>query len=331
MKYKWNNLTELINKSKNILLSTHVNPDADGLGSEVAMYYYLQSLKKHCKIINISGITEKYEFLNKNKIIEKYDQSRHDEWIKQCDCAIIFDIGDFRRLGVISDIIKMNKIYCVSIDHHPSDDAFFNYKFLDVTSPATGFMVWKYFKYIKLKAISINIAEALYAALITDTGSFRYNSTTPQTHVMAKELLETGLKPYDIYAKIYEQRSLSQMKLLGEAINSLRIVDEFASLIITQKMINRVNATLEDIDGFTDFMRSIKGVEVAFMISEINSHKYRINFRSRGKYIINDIAQYFNGGGHELAAGAMVDDIDLKSLEDKILNMLKNKKDNLCL
>ena len=102
---------------------------------------------------------------------------------------------------------------------------------------------------------------------------------------------------------------------------------------IIQNLIELVNSKtdVDDIDGFTDFVRSIKGVEVAFMISEIKEGKYRINFRSRGKYIINDIAQYFNGGGHELAAGAMVDDIDLKSLEYKILNMLKNKKDNLCL
>ena len=125
---------------------------------------------------------------------------------------------------------------------------------------------------------------------------------------MAKEILETGVKPYDVYSSIYEQRTIPQVKLLSAVIGSLKIVDEFASIRISLDMLKDCDATLEDVDGFTDFMRSIKGIEVSFMISQINNNKFRINFRSRGKYIINDIASHFNGGGHKLAAGATVEE-----------------------
>ena len=148
MNIDWNKLTQLINDNDDILLSTHINPDGDGLGSEVAMYYYIESLGKRCRIINISGLTEKYEFLNKKGIIEKFDSTDHESWISNCDCAIIFDIGSYTRLGEISNILKNNNIKCVSIDHHPSEDNFFNFRCLDILAPATGYLVWQYFKFI---------------------------------------------------------------------------------------------------------------------------------------------------------------------------------------
>ena len=327
MNIDWNKLSEIVSKSNKIVLSTHINPDGDGLGSEVAMYYYLKNLGKDCRIINISELSEKYYFLNKNNIIETYKEENHESWISGCDLAMIFDIGNYTRLGVIAAVIKDNNILNISIDHHPSDDTFFSDRFLDITAPATGFLVWKYFKHIKLD-LSKDMSEALYAALINDTGSFRYNSTTPECHIMAKEILEKGVKPYDVFANIYESRTLPQVRLLSAVINSLNIVDEFVCIKITQKMLTDCNAQLEDVDGFTDFARSIKGIEVAFMLSEVNNNKFRINFRSRGKYIINDIAQNFNGGGHKLAAGASVDNVTLEELEKEIFNMLNKKKDS---
>ena len=141
----WNLLNNILNKSKNIVLSTHVNPDGDGLGSQVAMYYYLKSLDKDVKKINISKLPDKYTFLNNDNIFEHFDITQHSEWIIKSDCSIIFDIGNYKRLGEIAKLISENNIYAVSIDHHPSDDTFFDYKFLDITSPATGFLVWQYF------------------------------------------------------------------------------------------------------------------------------------------------------------------------------------------
>ena len=275
-----NILSDQINISNNIVLSTHINPDGDGLGSELAMFYYLKSIGKKCRIINISNHSEKYNFMDKDLNIEVYNPIEHSNWIENCDCALIFDIGNHSRLGDISKVLSAStKVKKISIDHHPSDSNFFDFNFLDITAPATGYLVWKYFKFIELD-LDLKIAEPLYTALITDTGSFRYNSTNPDSHLMAKEILETGLKPYDIFSKVYEQRTMPQVKLMGSVIDSLEIFEEFASIKISSKMMYDCRAKLEDVDGFTDFVRSIKGVEVSFMISELPDDRFRINFRS---------------------------------------------------
>ena len=330
MKEKFKHIKHQIELSDNILLSTHENPDCDGLGSEIAIYYYAKSLGKNCRIINCSAMSDKYQFIDPDNVIEVYSKDL-DEWLKNIDLAIIFDIGSHKRLREIGELIAgcTNKI---SIDHHLSaSEDYFSFELIDINSPATGAIIWSFLDYIEATSLKdIRVSNALYSSIITDTGSFRYNSTTSNCHIMAKELLDLGVKPYDVYASIYEQRSLAQIKLFGKAIESLKIVDEFGCINISLSMLEECGATLDDIDGFTDFIRSIQGVEVAFMISEIKEKNYRINFRSRGKYIINDIAEYFNGGGHKLAAGATVKGLSVEKIKSIILDKLKNKKEDLC-
>ena len=210
----WQELKSLIIKSKKILLSTHVNSDGDGLGSEIAMYYYLKSLNKNCRIINPSKFHEIYRVINPEDIVECYSEDQ-DNWIKSIDLAIIFDIGDHNRLNEIYPLIKNNHI-CV-IDHHPKkDNLTATLPIIDVKAPAAGYMVWKFFQYLGIEksGLDIKISNALYAALISDTGSFRYGSTHPDCHLMAANLLESGVQPYEVYKSIYEQRPIEQVYLL---------------------------------------------------------------------------------------------------------------------
>ena len=324
----WKKLDSLIEESNSILLSTHVNSDGDGLGSEIGMYYYLKSLGKECRIINPSAFSEIYRIINPEDIVECYSKDK-DEWIKSMDLAIIFDIGDHNRLNEIYPLIKDRKI-CV-IDHHPKkNDLVVTLPIIDVDSPASGYMVWKYFEYLNMtqeNKLDIKIANGLYAALISDTGSFRYGSTHPDCHIMAANLLSTGVHPYEVYKSIYEQRPIEQVYLLSEVIKALKFSDDkkIAWYIVTQEMIANAGATADDIEGFTDFVRSIKGVEVGCMIEEVGQKTFRINFRSSGNYIINDIAQSIGGGGHYYAAGARVEGADLKELEKLIIEKLNNK------
>ena len=323
----WDELTELINESESILLSTHVNPDGDGLGSEIGFYYHLKKLGKECRIINASPLPEIYECIDPDEIIETYS-SEHDAWLNQVDVTILFDIGDFKRIKEIYPQVKNSKI--VLFDHHPlQKDNPYSVIVLDLGSPATGYMVWKYLQYISTDGFKLDIkaANALYAALITDTGSFRYGSTHADAHLMAAHLLELGVKPYEIHRAIYEQRKLSQVRLMSYVIQALKFSEDgkFAWYIMDRDMIEKSKANLSDVDGFTEFIRTIQGVEVAFMIQEVSPHSYRINFRSSGNYIVNDIAQSFDGGGHKFAAGARVDDMSIKGIELKIINKLSEK------
>tara|TARA_Y100000590_G_scaffold282868_1_gene318209 strand:- start:132 stop:581 length:450 start_codon:yes stop_codon:yes gene_type:complete len=144
---------------------------------------------------------------------------------------------------------------------------------------------------------------------------------------MASHLLSLGVKPYDVYSKVYERREIPQILLLSLAINKIKFYSEgeFAGYIIDQKLLEKANAKHTDVEGFTDFVRSIKGVEVAFMILE-QRYDLRINLRSRGKYIIRDIAEHFGGGGHKLAAGATIKNISIEKVESKIVDLLNRKK-----
>ncbi len=326
MKKDWQILSDKIKNSNNVLLSTHMNPDCDGLGSEVAFYYYLLSIGKQVKIINITSMNKNYEFLNNNSIIETYSDSVHNKWIESVDLAIIFDIGHYKRLGEIANQINKNNIYSVSIDHHLSHDIFFDVSIVDIEAAATGLLVWKYFKYMKVDKISLNIANGLYAALISDTGSFRYNSTTPDCHEMAEDLLKAGVLPYDVYSSIYEQREIKQVKLFSYLIDNINLYnDMFICSKINLQTLNKFNCTIQDIDGFSDYLRGIKGVEVAFVISEITDSVFKISFRSRGKYIINDVAEDCGGGGHKLAAGATIKDKNMEEIEQFIIEKLNKK------
>ena len=323
----WKELDSLIKASNKILLSTHVNSDGDGLGSEIGMYYYLKSLNKDCRIINPSKFPEIYRIINPEDKVECYSINQND-WIESIDLAIIFDIGDLNRLNEIYPLIENNKI-CV-IDHHPkNDDLSLVLSVIDVYAPATGYMVWKFFQYLKMTKsfLDIKISNALYTALISDTGSFRYGSTHPDCHLMAANLLESGVQPYEVYKSIYEQRPIEQIYLLSKVIKALKFNynKKIAWYIITQNMIFDSGAKPDDIDGFTDFVRSIKGVEIACMIQEIDSSTFRINFRSSGNYIINDVAKSFGGGGHYYAAGANINDITIKELEKILIDKLNDK------
>ena len=327
-KQSWDKLLTLIQESKSILLSTHINADGDGLGSEIAFYYYLKSLNKECRIINATPLPYNYTTIDPEGIVEEYSHTMK-KYISDVDLAIIFDIGDHRRVGNIGKQIYGKNI-AVSIDHHPArDDHPFKLNLVDSAAPATGYLIWKYFQHIGFAntKLSINIANALYASVVTDTGSFKYQSTTPDTHYMAAHLIESGVDGYEIQKNIYEQRSIAQVKLLGKVIQSLQYSTsgQIVWTIISQNMIKKVNGSDEDVDGFTEFLRSIQGVEISFMILEKYNGTHRISFRSSGRYTVNDVAKKFNGGGHKFAAGASIPNLPAEDIVQKIITQLESK------
>ena len=327
-KQNWDELLTLIEGSESILLSTHINGDGDGLGSEIAFYYYLKSLNKKCRIINPTPLLYNYTVIDPDSVVEEYSNSMN-KWLSDVDLAIVFDIGDHRRVGNIGKQIY-GKCVSVSIDHHPARDGHpFKLTLVDSDAPATGYLIWKYFQHIGSanKKLSIIIANALYASLVTDTGSFKYQSTTADTHYMAAHLIESGVDGYEIQRNIYEQRRIAHVKLLGEVIQSLQFSasGKIVWIVITQAMIKKVNGSDEDVDGFTEFLRMIQGVEISYMVLEKSDGTHRISFRSSGKYTVNDVAKMFNGGGHKFAAGASMNNTSVNDIEKKINSHLVSK------
>tara|TARA_Y100000748_G_scaffold273482_1_gene248038 strand:- start:189 stop:1193 length:1005 start_codon:yes stop_codon:yes gene_type:complete len=318
----WKKLNQGIKNSDRIVLSTHMNPDGDGLGSAVAMHSYISNLGVDCRIIQISNFPDQYSFLNDRNIIETYDLTIHDSWLAKVDLALIFDIGAYNRLGPLGDRLFSNKTKVINIDHHPklNDERFYEH-YINIEAAATGEMVYDFLQENQINMNEV-IAKGIYTAVMTDTGSFRHNNTNQKSHKIAMDCLAYDIDNSKIYQSIYENKSVAQISLLAKVIDNLRfdLDGKVASFIISKNMINDSGITPDEVDGFTDFVRSINRVEVAIMVCENELEKCRINFRSKGKYTINNIAKKFGGGGHKFAAGATVEgktDIVLQKILDK--------------
>lgn len=322
----WTVVDKIIKSSSRIMLTTHENPDGDGLGSEVAMYHHLLEHNKDVKIINCSPINEMYSFLNLGDCIEHYNKSVHYEWIKNVDLVVVFDVGDFSRTRVIKDIINSNKIRTMNIDHHPQPKNHpFTFNYVDISSAATGCLVYDYLKTVSSISLNKKICEGIYTAVMTDTGCFKHSNTDSKSHVIASECISHGVNTNKIFQVIYENSSRERINLLGELIKSLKyeLDGKLAWFSISKEMMNKTNAKNSDIEGFSDFIRGISGVEVALMINEQSYDSCRINFRSKGNIIVNIIAKSFGGGGHAFAAGAMVNG-SRKEVEEIVVKEVKN-------
>jgi len=309
MHINWKPIAEILQGKHNFVLTTHMSPDGDGLGSEIALYHLLTDMGKSVRIFNPSLTPGEYAFLDPDEVVEKYDPALHKPVVDNADVFIVLDIGDYSRLQDLGTDIQTSAGITVCIDHHPQNKHEFDYEAVDIDTAATGMMVFELIKSMAPDAINFEIAQGLYCALMTDTGSFRFSNTTPFAHQMAKELLEYGVDPPTVYSNVYESSSIERMRLLGLIIERLQFAADgkIVYFPVTLKMQEKAGTTHQDVDGFSDFIRSLGDIEVAVMFHELNPERTRINFRSKGRVIINTVAKKFGGGGHMYAAGAIIE------------------------
>ena len=244
------------------------------------------------------------------------------------DMAIIFDVGDYSRTRKVKTVLDQWGVITMNIDHHPHSIKHpFTHNLVDLSAAATGCMVYDYLKVARENVISKDSMLGIYTAVMTDTGCFKHSNTDKKCHEIAIESLKNGIETNIIYQHIYENSSKERMQLLGDFLSNLNyeLNGKFAWFAISQKMLKDANASKNDVEGFTDIIRSIRGVEVSAMIFETADKKCRVNFRSKGKYRINDIAKSIGGGGHAFASGAMLN----ASLEDTIKNVVTTTKVSL--
>ncbi|MFQ6614326.1 MAG: bifunctional oligoribonuclease/PAP phosphatase NrnA [Fidelibacterota bacterium] len=324
----WQHSKTIIEGAERILLTTHENPDGDGLGTATAMAGYLKTVNQTFRILIPSDVPYEYSFLNSEQQIRRYQPEQDLPWLKNVDLAIVFDVGDYLRLRRLGEDIRSLGISTMNIDHHPHPaDNPFTYNVVDTAAAATGEMIYKFFRTLGIETLNREMAIGIYTAIMTDTGSFRYNNTTAQSHLAAIACMKAGINTAQIYQQVYENNSRQRVALLGLILSSLRfeLDGEIAWFTIDADLLKRAGAEPEDVDGFTDFVRSVRGVEVAIMFFEKPDGTCRINFRSKGRYTINQIAKTFGGGGHAFAAGAVVN----APLEETISNVMAHVTSDL--
>lgn len=314
-------LKDIILGHNSFVVTTHVNPDADAIGSQIAVYKILKQLNKKVYAINHSFTPYYLEFLDEDKVIEKYDAGRHETIIIGCDVVIIVDLNFVNRTVSMEKAIRESNALKICIDHHQEPENFFNYKFCGAEYSATGEIIYDFLKETNIVNLSYEIAVQLYAAIMTDTGSFRFERTSPKIHSIIAELLETGVNPTSVYDMIYDQSRFGKIKLLGETLAGIQMNDakNISWMVITAEMLNKAGAEESEVDGFVNFCMSIENIKIGILFFELKDG-IKVSFRSKGDINVSKLAAEYGGGGHVNASGARLFHANLNEYIGKILN-----------
>lgn len=307
-------IIKILKLKKSFLITSHIDPDGDAIGSQIALFLFLKKWNKKVSIINESSVPEIYNFLPNSNIITSEDKKEIFEVVLALDC------GDFNRIGKIKEICKKAK-YIINIDHHITNTNFGMINYIDKKSSSCGEQIYKIIKMADKSLLDKEIATCLYTAIITDTGSFKYSNTTLLTHQVAIELMKYKIDLPLIYKEVYHKKSFSSIKALSKALSNFKIenVGKIGWITFPYKICQ--NYTPEDIEGIIEIPQSIKNIEMVIFLKEWQKNKIKVTFRSNGNINVGDLAQSFNGGGHAKASGCMICDTlknAKKQIDDKI-------------
>lgn len=303
-------MKELLKKSKTAIIAVHKDPDGDALGSMIAVGLVLKRLGLKTTLYSIDGVPKIYKFLPEaKKIVKKIPKQ------KKFDLLVTVDSSSLKRIGKYT--FKYKKI--INIDHHPDNTNFGDVNCVQMLSSVAE-QIFHICKYLNIK-IDKKIAIALYVAIITDTGNFRYSNTLPSTFEVAQKLVEAGANPWKISTLVYDTYTVTALKILAKTIDTITLSNKgkIAWGYITEKMNKQVGSSYEDTVGIIDFIRSIKGPDLYILFREVGKNNVKVNFRSKGKLNVQKLAKIFKGGGHKQASGVTIH----SSLKKTIKSVLK--------
>lgn len=302
-------LRDALLSHERIVLTTHVNADGDGAGSEAAVFAWLRSRGRTVHITNPTAFPDAYKYLfdDTSCILDPGDPRLFEE-LQRADAVLVLDTGEPKRIGKIASSLSGKHVLC--IDHHqPSDVAFNGLVFVDVDACATGELVYDLLSLTDLEQPwPRHVSEGIYTAIVTDTGSFRFSNTTPRAHAIAGRMIANGVDPELAYKRLFGTVPLRRVQLLRAALDSLE-VDEQAGLAwisIPRDLMEESGAGSEDLEGIVEHARSIQGTEVAILFRETADGATKVSLRSTGDIDVNAIARVFGGGGHIKASGAVL-------------------------
>ncbi len=294
-------LVTLFNRYNEFALSTHINPDGDAIGSQLALYLFLTKLGKSVKMFNTDAVPRNYKFLPCWKSIEDINAIS----TYQPEVLIVLDASKLERIGnkLAKSLLPTHKL--VNIDHHATAEAFADINLIMPSASSTSEIVYKLIKYHQTP-IDKSCALCLYTGLMFDTGCFRHSNTTAETHRIAAELIEVGeFAPDEVYRNVYEQLPVAKIRLSSEILGTLQVTNDgkIASVYATQEMFEKTGAAPDAVEGIVNQIQAIAGVEVALCVSEMTDQSAKVSLRSQGQVDVSQLAAEFKGGGHARAAG----------------------------
>jgi len=328
-------LQGLLGSKKNILITTHTNPDGDAIGSSLAMLHYLRKIGHHVNAMVpnnfpgflawLPGTSDLLIYEKQPKLVQQYLQS--------ADLVFCLDYNALNRVGSATDVLVSSTVPKVLIDHHIKPELeSFKYALSNVGASSTGELIYDFIDMMGDTAlIDKEIAEAIYTGIVTDTGSFSFAANNPKTYQITAELIDKGVDAQKIHRLIYDTFSENRLRLLGHAISERMIIlDEYHTSLIyfTKEDLKKYDYQIGDAEGIVNYPLMMEKINMSILLSE-RDKQIRISFRSKGDFSVNDLARkYFKGGGHRNAAGGKTY-ISMEKAIDKIKATLKEYKEQL--
>jgi len=291
-------VVQLIEQKHCFMITSHIRPDGDGLGSGLALYWILKSLGKDAEVVLHDRVPPAYMVLPGSELV-----TVQDDLTGAYDAAFIIECSDVDRPGLPS----LRNQFVINIDHHSTTEPFGDINWIDSTSAAVGEMIYNLSKALGVE-VTKEIAECIYTALLTDTGSFHFSNTTERTLKIASELVRRGVEPARISQALYYSYPYSRIKLLGMVLSGIERDESgrVAWVTMDRDMMSEADASEEDADGIVNHALSVGDVEAVAFFKELSPGIYRVSLRSKGKTNVARIAETFGGGGHKNAAGCRI-------------------------
>jgi len=306
-------LVELFRREDDFLLFTHIQPDGDTLGSALGLGLALRDFGKKVTVVRTDPVPEIYLFLPGVGEMQDWRQVQGDFRV-----GVLLDCADPERIGEARELLPKLPVV-VNIDHHGTNSRFGHYNYVEPQAAAVGEQVYELL-HVLSAPLSPAAATCLYTAILTDTGSFRYESTSAKTLRVAAALVEAGAKPAEVAEKAFETRSLSSLRLLGRALNGLELSADgrIAWMSLSREDMAWAGAAEAETEGLINYARSVQGVEVALLFRATPENKIRVSLRSRHWVDVSQVAASFGGGGHPRAAGCTLS-LPLKEAQQQVL------------
>ena len=314
------NIIKYIHGSNDFVVTSHVNPDGDNIGSTLSIYYFLKKINKNVYYVMNDEMPLNMRFLIEN--IDIIDSGKFKELNIEKYNLITLDCGDKNRI-CIDDDIKDKCIKLINIDHHASNDFYGDLNYVVAEESSTCELVYNLLmrseQINNCKYIDEYIATALYTGLITDTGKLTYSNTNASSFDMAKELLLRGAHTQIVVQNVFGSNTFNYYKLLGESLNTLEIINtKIAIMMVTKEMLEKYNVDFKDIDGIVPYARDIENVEIGILLKEKGNNEIKVSLRSKNYANVSSLAKVFGGGGHIRAAGCTIND-SIENAKTKIL------------
>lgn len=324
----WREINAIINDHQHFVVTTHVNPDGDGIGAACALIELLRLQNKEVRLVCDSPIPEKFHFLDFHGVFESYDENCGYEDV---EVLIVLDTQRRKRIGRLAELLRRDKVTSICIDHHQPAETFTQYVAIDSNACAVGALVYTLFKASGFP-LNREAATGIYASILCDTGRFCYASTTRKAHKIADECIKLGVNPTELYSKLFQQLSIDETELFADALRSMEYFYDKKVVFLTLRSEAYSDKSLSlahmDLEYVHEFAKMIRDVECVALFRELGPKQVRLSIRSKAEHDMQLLVKDLGGGGHAAAAGVHMD-LSLDFAKEKILLLLQDYFPNL--